>query len=105
MHIRIWDTLGHAERNSLVCKYTLTHKVVVPGALCWDHEEAEETVREQHLHLLIVGGKVAVRVVASVLVVPSPLKAQRSQLVGSEGAGAGGEAGPGREAHSHRQRG
>ena len=63
-----------------------THEVVVPGALCWDHEETKETIGEQHLHLLIVGRQVAMRVVASVLVISSPLKAQRSQLVSSEGA-------------------
>ena len=27
--------------------------------LCGDHEEAEEPVGEQHLHLLVVGGQVA----------------------------------------------
>ena len=84
--------------HTSICTCTLTHEVVVPGALCWDHEEPEEAIREQHLHLLVVGGQVAVRVVARVLVVAAPLKAERSQLVGRQRAGARGEAeAPGRE--------
>lgn len=63
---------------------TLTHKVEVPRALGWDHEETKETVREQHLHLLIVGGEVAMGIVASVLVIAAPLKPERSQLVGCQ---------------------
>lgn len=65
---------------------TLTHEVVVPGALSWNHEETKETIREQHLHLLVVGGQVAMGIIASVLVIATPLKTKRSQLVGCQGA-------------------
>ena len=80
------STRVHIHIHIIYIHIILTHEVVVPGALCWDHEETKETIREQHLHLLIVGRQVAMRVVTSVLVISSPLKAQRSQLVGSEGA-------------------
>ena len=72
--------------------YTLTHEVIVPGALGRDHEESQEPVGEQHLDLLIVRGEVAVRIVPCILVVATPFIAQRSQLVGSERAGTWGEA-------------
>ena len=39
-----------------------------------DHEEAEEPVGEQHLDLLVVGGQVALRVVALVGVGAAPLE-------------------------------
>ena len=42
--------------------------------LCGDHEEAEEPVGEQHLHLLVVGGQVALRVVRLVRVGAAPLE-------------------------------
>lgn len=70
----------------------LTHEVVVPGALRWHHEEAKEAVRQQHLHPLVVGRQVALGVVALVRVLPAPLVAAGSQLVGRQRAGAGGEA-------------
>ena len=57
------------------------------------HEEAEEPVGEQHLHFLVVAGQVALRVVALVRVGAAPLEARGRQLVGREGARAGGEAG------------
>jgi len=69
-----------------------THKVVVPARLCRNHEESQEAITEQHLHTLIVGGEVTLRVVACVLVLSPPLIARGSQLVGCEGAGAWGEA-------------
>ena len=72
--------------------YTLTHEVIVPGALGRDHEEPQEPVGEQHLDLFIVRGEVAVRVVPRVLIVATPFIAQRSQLVGRERAGTWGEA-------------
>ena len=70
----------------------LTHKVVVPGHLARHHKEAQEAVRQQHLNPLIVGGQVALGVVARVCILSSPLVAARRQLVGSECARAWGEA-------------
>ena len=66
----------------------LTHEVVVPGPLRWDHEEAEEAIREQHLHALVMGWQVALGVVPLVRVLPAPLVAARGQLVGRQRAGA-----------------
>lgn len=45
---------------------TLTHEVVIPAALRGHHEVAEEPVGQQHLHLLVVAGQVALGVVALV---------------------------------------
>ena len=59
--------------------------------LCWDHEESEESVREEHLDLLVVAGQVALGVVALVRVGAAPLKSAWGQLVGGQGARAGGE--------------
>ena len=61
--------------------------------LCWDHEEPEESVREEHLDLLVVAGQVALGVVALVRVGAAPLKPAWGQLVGGQGARAGGETG------------
>lgn len=69
----------------------LTHEVVVPGALCWDHEEAEEAVGQEHLHPLIVGGEVTLGIVPFVRVLPAPLVPARGQFVGCQRAGARGE--------------
>lgn len=69
----------------------LTHEVVVPGSLRWNHEEAEEAIREQHLHPLVVGWQVALGVVPFVRVLPAPLVAARGQFVGCQGAGARGK--------------
>eukprot|EP00958_Prasinococcus_capsulatus_P015981 scaffold1754_cov355-Prasinococcus_capsulatus_cf.AAC.3 len=52
----------------------------------------EEAVGEEHLHLLVVGGKVAVWVVAIVLVGAAPLVARGRELVGRERARARREA-------------
>ena len=46
-----------------------------------DHEEAKEAIGEEHLNLLIVGGKVALGVVALVRVGPAPLESRRCQLI------------------------
>lgn len=73
--------------------WLLTHKVVVPGHLTRNHEEAQEAVREQHLHPLVVGRQVAFGVVALVCVLPAPLIAAGGELVRGERAGARGEAG------------
>lgn len=72
---------------------TLTHEIVVPGRLSGHHEEAPEAIRQQHLDTLVTGGQVAFGVVAFVCVLPPPLVAAGSQLVGSKGTGARGEAG------------
>ena len=64
----------------------LTHEVVVPGALGRHHEEAEEAIGQQHLHLLVVGRQVAARVVARVLVVAAPVVTGRRQFVGGQRA-------------------
>ena len=60
------------------------HEVVVPGALQRRHEEAEEAVTQQHLHLLVVRRQVAFRVVSRVFVLATPVEATRRQLVSSE---------------------
>jgi hypothetical protein len=39
-----------------------------------NHEESEESVGEKHLHLLVVGGQVALRVVRFICVRATPLK-------------------------------
>ena len=59
--------------NTDMCMLLLTHEIVIPGSLGWDHEEAQEPIRKKHLHLLIVGGQVAMGIVASVLVATPPL--------------------------------
>ena len=67
--------------NNLVTgllEQTLTHEVVVPGALCWHHEKAKEAVRQQHLHFLVVRGQVAVRVITGIFVLSSPVVSGRS---------------------------
>ena len=61
--------------------HTLTHEVVVPRRLSGRHEKAEETIGQKHLHLLVVRRQVAFRIVASVLVLTTPLVATRRQLV------------------------
>lgn len=63
-----------------------THKVVVPGDLTRNHEESEETIREQHLHSLIVGRQITFRIVALVCVLSTPLVATWRQFVGCERA-------------------
>ena len=62
----------------------LTHEVVVPGADGGRHEEAEEAVREQHLHALVVGRQVALGLVATVPVALAPLEAGRGEFVGRQ---------------------
>ena len=62
----------------------LTHEVEIPGTLWGDHEKAEETVRQQHLYFLVMWGKVATRVVATVFVVATPFETRRCQLVRSQ---------------------
>lgn len=32
----------------------LTHKIIIPRSLIRDHEEAEETVGQQHLYLFVM---------------------------------------------------
>ena len=57
--------------------------------LGWNHEEAQESVREQHLDLLIMTGKISLGVVALVRVSSAPLKPAGGQLVGCQGTGPG----------------
>lgn len=64
----------------------LTHEVVIPGPLRWDHEEAEEAIRQQHLHPLVMGWQVALGVVPFVRVLPAPLVAAWGQFVGCQRA-------------------
>ena len=59
--------------------------------LSGNHEEPQEPVGEEHLHLLVVAGQVALGVVALVRVSPAPLEPTGCQLVGSQRAGARGE--------------
>ena len=72
-------------------KALLTHEVVIPGSLSRDHEEAEEPVGQQHLHLLVEAGQVALGVVTLVCVLSAPLEPAGSQLVGAERARSGRE--------------
>ena len=51
------------------------------ACLGWDHEEAKEAIGEEHLDLLIVGGKVTLGVVALVCVGTAPLETRRCQLI------------------------
>ncbi|GAU98336.1 hypothetical protein RvY_09497 [Ramazzottius varieornatus] len=65
-----------------------SHEVVVPrGALCRYHKEAEEAIRQQHLHLLAVRGQVPLQVITFVPVLSAPFEATGCQLVGRQGAG------------------
>ena len=73
-------------------RHELTHEVVVPGHLSRHHEEAKEPIGQEHLDPLVVRGQVALGVVALVCVLPAPLISTGSQLVGSQGTGARGEA-------------
>ena len=66
---------------------TPTHEVVVPRTLSRHHEKRQESIREEHLHLLVVGGEVAVGVVPRVFVAAAPVIARGRELVGSQGAG------------------
>ena len=78
------ESLGNGEGGACLAvktKGALTHEIVIPGTLGRDHEESQETVRQEHLHLLVVGGQVPVGIVARVLVVPSPLVARGCQFV------------------------
>lgn len=65
---------------------TLTHEVIVPAALRGHHEVAQEPVGQQHLHLLVVAGQVALGIVALVGVARAPLEARGRQLVRRQGA-------------------
>ena len=65
----------------------LTHKVIVPRPLSGDHEEAEESVRKQHLNFLVEAGQVALGIVTLVCVLASPLEPAGRQFVGGERAG------------------
>ena len=67
------------------------HEVVVPGPLRRDHEEAEESVGQEHLDFLVVARQVALRVVALVGVVLAPLEAAGGQFVGRQRTRSGGE--------------
>jgi len=67
-----------------------THEVVVPHAITWDHKEAEEDVRQEHLHLLSVRGKVPSRVcLGYVLVAFTPCEPCRRESERSERARTG----------------
>ena len=68
------------------------HEVVVPAAVLRDHEEAEESVGEQHLDALVVRRQVAFRVVSLVGVLSAPLVAGGGQLVGRQRTRTGCEA-------------
>mmetsp|Transcript_13958 Transcript_13958/g.40458 ORF Transcript_13958/g.40458 Transcript_13958/m.40458 type:complete len:470 (-) Transcript_13958:5660-7069(-) len=63
------------------------HEVVVPAPCVRRHEEAHEAVRQQQLHLLVVVGRVALRVGRVVFIGAPPLVAARRQLVRREAAG------------------
>merc|ERR1719383_1138448 len=70
---------------------TNAHKVVVPRALGGNHEEAEESIGEQHLDFLVMRWQVAFGVVALVRVLTTPLISGRRQLVSRQRARSGGE--------------
>ena len=71
---------------------TDAHKVVIPRALSGNHEESEELVGEEHLHPLVMGRQVALGIVAAVGVLFAPFESARSEFVGHQRAGSGGEA-------------
>mmetsp|Transcript_8139 Transcript_8139/g.19407 ORF Transcript_8139/g.19407 Transcript_8139/m.19407 type:complete len:378 (-) Transcript_8139:6017-7150(-) len=70
----------------------LAHEVVVPEGVVWHHEEAQEDITQQHLHLLRVGGQETRRVGACVLVRLTPLEALGRNAVGCQRAAAWREA-------------
>lgn len=37
-------------------EFGLTHEIVVPRTLTGNHEKAEETIGQQHLHLFVMTG-------------------------------------------------
>lgn len=69
----------------------LTHEVVVPGNLARHHEEAKETVRQEHLYSFVVRRQVTFGVITLICVLPTPLIPTRSQLVCRQRAGTRGE--------------
>mmetsp|Transcript_4532 Transcript_4532/g.13245 ORF Transcript_4532/g.13245 Transcript_4532/m.13245 type:complete len:234 (+) Transcript_4532:143-844(+) len=69
------------------------HEVVVPHVVVGHHEESEEAVRQEELHLLVVRGQVALGVGRRVAVLAAPLVARGRELVGREAHGARGEGG------------
>lgn len=105
-HVSVFYTLMIASLTNVSGKYIykyinavlnlLTHEVIVPGTLARHHEEAQEPIRQQHLHSLVMGWQVAFRVVALVCVLPPPLVAAGRQFVSGERAGSW------READEHR---
>jgi len=57
----------------------LSHKIVIPDAVIRNHEESEEDITKQHLHLLCMCRQEACRVGSSVLVGFAPLTSRGSQ--------------------------
>ena len=61
-----------------------THEVVIPRALRWHHKEAQKSIREQHLHTLIMTRQVAFGVIALIRVLSTPFIAARGEFVGTQ---------------------
>ena len=66
---------------NIVLWQRLTHKVVIPGPLRWNHEETKESIRQQHLHSLIVWRQVTMRIITGVFIIPPPVISWWCQLV------------------------
>lgn len=62
-------------------KLVLTHEIVVPGPLARHHKEAQEAIRQQHLHSFIVRWQITLGVVALICVLPAPFISTGSQLI------------------------
>lgn len=82
----------HICTNLIIALNLLTHEVIVPRTLSRHHEEAQEPIRQKHLHSLIVGGQVAFGVVSLVCILPTPLVATGCKFVGCQCAGSWREA-------------
>ena len=68
----------------LHCRFVSdSHEIVIPRSLSWHHEEAQELVREDHLHFLEEVGAVVglVGLHCGLLVLFSPFEAYICQLV------------------------
>lgn len=78
-----WTSVFSNNNNNNLAE--LTHEVEVPRALGGNHKESKETIRQQHLHFLVVRREVTPGIVPSVLVVPTPVVTRGGQFVGRQG--------------------
>jgi len=71
------------EFGQFLTNFRLTHEIEVPRPLSRHHEEAKESIRQQHLHFLVMRGEVATWVVPCIFIVASPFEARWCQFVSS----------------------